>query len=69
MKRQSWLCQLICKTGFATLRAKLRISSKTPFPFKKGNFVKNTSPFEKGGSRGIYLKNLPGPSFSKRGGE
>ncbi|SJM95740.1 hypothetical protein CRENPOLYSF2_70011 [Crenothrix polyspora] len=34
-----------------------------------------TSPFEKGGLRGIYLKNLPlcplgtNPSFSKRGTE
>jgi hypothetical protein len=29
--------------------------------------VKATSPFEKGGSRGIYLENLPQPLFFKEG--
>ncbi|EIC29749.1 hypothetical protein Metal_1985 [Methylomicrobium album BG8] len=47
----------------------LSASSKTTSPLKKENFVKYTSPFEKGGSRGIYLINLPRLLFSKEGSE
>jgi hypothetical protein len=54
----------------------LRYLAKNKLPFLLRQRVKNSipvvefSPFEKGGSRGIYLKIIPQhPSFSKRGTE
>jgi hypothetical protein len=49
----------------------LWLGAAKPPPHHFGNGFrissKITSPFEKGGSRGIYLKNLPRPLFFKEG--
>jgi hypothetical protein len=42
--------------------------NKSPLPVGTGIYTKPTSPFEKGGSRGIYLNNLPRPPLFQRGG-
>jgi hypothetical protein len=51
------------KTADTNRIGKIGAQLSTPTPIKLG-FDIATSPFEKGGSRGIYLENLPRPLFS-----